>query len=122
MKDAVIESRVDKDGYRVRVYRREDGTRYRTVEVPIEAFNAKATRARVEMSVSAAERVAKRARAAALLANGWTVDGVVHRTGLSKSTVYELRARLANAVVEPKAKAVKPEPVRVASVFDLGRG
>lgn len=121
MKDAVIESRVDKDGYRVRVYRREDGSRYRTVEVPIEAFRSKETKARIEMSVSASERTAKRARAAALLANGWSVDGVVNRTGLSKSTVYELRARLP-AAAEPKAKAVKPEPVRVASVFDLGRG
>lgn len=121
MKDSVVDSRLNKEGYRVRVYRRDDGSRYRTVEVPIEAFEAKATKARIEMSVSAAERLARRASAAALLTAGRSVAEVVEVSGLSKSTVYELRARLPDPA-EPKVKVARVQPVRVASVFDLGRG
>lgn len=122
MKDFVVESRLNKDGYRVRVYRRDDGTKYRTVEVPLEVMRAKTTRARIEMSLSAAERIRRRESARGLLLAGFSAKEVQAQTGLGQSTVYEMRAALLKQQAKKRlVDLTQGRRTPVASVFDLGK-
>ena len=110
MSDRCIESRVQKDGFRVRRYERPDGTRYSTIEVPLRVWESVSTKKRVASSARAAERIAKRERAQELIRRGFSVAEVCRMLDAPLTTVYSWRDQMPERT---------PRPGR--SVFDLTR-
>lgn len=81
-----------RDGMKWRRYRTEDGRIVTTFEMPTQVVNLSIDlRRRLAMWESKQKRLALRAQARRLLADGWKTTAVAHHFGLSDSWVRQIR-------------------------------